>query len=150
APGPHFYSRSFPLAGFWDCCLWNGRGAIATGILKPIWDAFFEGKYAGKHFCERKFPNQGTYMGLVIAYRPGQCGTQRQSERVATSGPSKRGGGGHPPATLCVRAFSRESLDPPPGTGRETTPQVWTCDGPSLNHLPRGHPPRFSPQVMVR
>ena len=45
--------------------------------------------------------------------------------------PLNRGGGGHPPATLCVRAFSRESLDPPPGTGRGTTSQVLTCDGPN-------------------
>ena len=45
--------------------------------------------------------------------------------------PLNRGGGGHPPATLCVRAFSRESLDPPPGTGREPTSQVLTCDGPN-------------------
>ena len=47
----------------------------------------FGEKYAGKHFCERKFPNQGTYMGLVIAYRPEQCDTQPQNERVPTSGP---------------------------------------------------------------
>ena len=25
-------------------------------MLKPIWDAFFRKKYAGKHFCERKLP----------------------------------------------------------------------------------------------
>ena len=43
----------------------------------------------------------------------------------------KKGGRGPSPATLCVRAFSRESLDPPPGTGRETTWQVPTCAGPS-------------------
>ena len=43
----------------------------------------------------------------------------------------KKGGRGPSPATLCVRAFSRESLDPPPGTGRETTLQVLTCDGPN-------------------
>ena len=43
----------------------------------------------------------------------------------------KKGGRGPSPATLCVRAFSRESLDPPPGTGRETTSQVPTCAGPS-------------------
>ena len=41
-----------------------------------------------------------------------------------------QGGRGASPATLCVRAFSRESLDPPPGTGRETTSQVLTCEGP--------------------
>ena len=39
-------------------------------------------------------------------------------------------GAGASPATLCVRAFSRESLDPPPGTGWGTTPQVWTCASP--------------------
>ena len=57
--------------------------------------------------------------------------------------PLKQGGGGHPPATLCVRAFSRESLDPPPGTGRETTPQVLTCAGPNQPHPkgPQKHPP---------
>ena len=47
------------------------------------------------------------------------------------AGHKKRGGGGHPPATLCVRAFSRESLDPPPGTGREPTSQGLTCAGPN-------------------
>ena len=47
-----------------------------------------------------------------------------------------QGGGGHPPATLCVRAFSRESLDPPPGTGRGTTSQVWICAGPNPAPLP--------------
>ena len=37
---PGFDSRSFPLAGFWDRCLWYVRGAVTPGILKPIWDAF--------------------------------------------------------------------------------------------------------------
>ena len=32
-------------------------------------------------------PNQGTQMGTVIAQPPEQCGTQRQNERVGTSGP---------------------------------------------------------------
>ena len=63
---------------------------------------------------------------------------KRASEQRA--GP-KPGGGRHPPATLCVRAFSRESLDPPPGTGREPTSQGLTCAGPNQDHLPGGHPP---------
>ena len=62
-------------------------------------------------------------------------GTMRPTTPKRASGNEralkKRGGGGHPPATLCVRAFSRESLDPPPGTGRGTTSQVLTCDGPN-------------------
>ena len=48
----------------------------------------------------------------------------------------KKGGRGSSPATLCVRAFSRESLDPPPGTGREPTSQVPTCASPNPDHLP--------------
>ena len=47
----------------------------------------FEGKYAGKHFRERKFPNRGTYMGHEIAQRPSRCAPPRQNERVGTSGP---------------------------------------------------------------
>ena len=39
-PGPRFYSRSFPLADFCSSCLCNGRGAISSGMLRPIWDAF--------------------------------------------------------------------------------------------------------------
>ena len=35
----------------------------------------------------KSVPNQGTYMGTVIAHRPEQCDTQRQNERVPTSGP---------------------------------------------------------------
>ena len=57
---PGFDDRSLSLAGFWDRCLWYVRGAVTSGILKPIWDAFSRKKYAEKHFCERKFPNQGT------------------------------------------------------------------------------------------
>ena len=47
----------------------------------------FEGKYAGKHFCERKVPNQGTYMGVEIAQPPSRCAPPHQNERVETSGP---------------------------------------------------------------
>ena len=63
-------------------------------------------------------------------YRPAAPPNTKTSERQQ-AGHKKWGGGGHPPATLCVRAFSRESLDPPPGTGREPTPQVLTCGGPN-------------------
>ena len=125
---PTFYSRSLPLAGFWDRYPWYDSGTTSSGMLRPIWDAFSSKKYAEKAFCKRKSPNQGTYMGLVIAHRPKQCTTTAKTsewERAAL----KTGGRGHPPATLCVRAFSRESLDPPPGTGREPTSQVLTCAG---------------------
>ena len=60
----------------------------------------------------------------------------RQNERASSERALKKGGRGPPPATLCVRAFSRESLDPPPGTGREPTSQVPTCASPNPDHLP--------------
>ena len=42
----------------------------------------------------------------------------------------KKGGGGHPPPRLFASGLSpRESLDPPPGTGRGTTLRVLTCGG---------------------
>ena len=36
---------------------------------------------------EKSAPNQGTYMGTVLAPLPEQCAPPRQNERVATSGP---------------------------------------------------------------
>ena len=52
APGPRFYSRSFPLAGFWDGWLWYGSTAISSGIPKPIWDAFSGENMLKKHFMK--------------------------------------------------------------------------------------------------
>ena len=75
-------------------------------------------------------------MGYETAPLPEQCGTTAKTSEWERAAPKTRGGGGPPPATLCVRAFSRESLDPPPGTGREPTLQVWTCAGPNPDHLP--------------
>ena len=56
-PGVH--GRSFPLAGFWVGCLWCVRGAISSGMLKPIWDAF-----SGKNMLE------SILIGPVIAPQP--------------------------------------------------------------------------------
>ena len=77
----------------------------------------------------KKRPKSGHADGHRNSPTTGTMCHNRQNERVPTSGPYKKGGGGPPPATLCVRAFSRESLDPPPGTGRGTTSQVLTCGG---------------------
>ena len=95
-----------------------------------VYSLFTQGEASGLCYPTRKsVPNQGTYMGLVIAYRPEQCSTTAKTSEWERAAPKPRGGGGYPPATLCVRAFSRESLDPPPGTGREPTSQVLTCAG---------------------
>ncbi len=65
----------------------------------------------------KSVPNQGTYMGTVLAPPPFRCASNAKTSEWERAGPKKRGGGGPPPATLCVRAFSRESLDPRPGPG---------------------------------
>ena len=52
-------------------------------------------------------------MGTVIAHRSEQCGTQPQNERVGTSGPLKKGGGGHPPR-LFASGLSLEKAWIPP------------------------------------
>ena len=55
APGPRFYSRSFPLADFCSSCLCNGRGAISSGMLRPIWGAF-----SGKNRLESIFAKESS------------------------------------------------------------------------------------------
>ena len=110
---PTFYSRSLPLAGFWDRYPWYDSGTSSSGMLRPIWDAFSSKKYAEKAFYERKSPNQGTYMGTVIAPPPGQCGTNAKTSERQQAGHKNRGPGGLPPALFLP--ISREKWGPPPG-----------------------------------
>ena len=110
------------------------RGYYGTHVCALIWRLSFI-----KCFFSIFFPENAFQIGLRIPEEiaprtdPGQQPPKRASgnERAL-----KKGGRGSSPATLCVRAFSRESLDPPPGTGREPTLQVWTCAGPNPDHLP--------------
>ena len=64
----------------------------------------------------KSVPNQGTQMGTETAPPPEQCATTAKTSEWERAG-HKAGGRGATPATLCVRAFSRESLDPRPGPG---------------------------------
>ena len=57
---PGFYGRSFPLAGFGVGWLWYGRRAVASGMLKPIWDAF-----SRKNMLESIFRKEGFQIGLI-------------------------------------------------------------------------------------
>ena len=136
-PGPPVLWPLVSTRWFWGwLSLSRSRGDFLR-YAKTDLGRIFQKKYAEKEFCKRKSPNQGTYMGLVIAYRPERCGTTAKTSEWERAGPKPGGAGGYPPATLCVRAFSRESLDPPPGTGREPTSQGLTCAGPSPDHLPK-------------
>ena len=65
----------------------------------------------------KKRPKSGYVHGprnspTIAPLRPTTPKRASGNERVLN-----QGGRGHPPATLCVRAFSRESLDPRPGPG---------------------------------
>ncbi len=55
SPRPRFYSRSFPLADFCSSCLCNGRGAISSGMLRPIWDAFSRKNILESIFAKESF-----------------------------------------------------------------------------------------------
>ena len=57
---PGFYGCSFPLAGFGVGWLWYGRRAVASGMLKPIWDAF-----SRKNVLESIFRKEGFQIGLI-------------------------------------------------------------------------------------
>ena len=129
---PGFTARSLlALARFGVCAtLSRSWGYFAAHLRTLIWrlsfikcfSAYFSGKCVPNRFWNtgRNGPSNGS--GTTTA-KTSEC--QR-------AGHKKRGGGGPPPATLCVRAFSRESLDPPPGTAAGTHPlQGPPCDGPN-------------------
>ena len=109
---PGVYGRSFPLAGFGDGWLWYGRRAVASGMLKPIWDAF-----SRKNMLESIFRKEGFQIGLIppkpsprgegapvrtlgrMRGRPG-CPTGQEKKGVGATGPSfykERLGTGSPP-----------------------------------------------------
>ena len=103
-----------------------------------------QGEASGSCSPTRKsVPNQGTYMGPVIAYRPEQCTTTAKTSERERAGPNPGGAGGYPPATLCVRAFSRESLDPRPVPGgkppRRAHPAAVQKGPPTDSRGPRPH-----------
>ena len=56
---PGGYGRSFPLAGFGVSYLWNGRGAIPSGVLRPIWDAFSRRNMLKSIFVKESFQIRG-------------------------------------------------------------------------------------------
>ena len=72
----------------------------------------FRKKYDEKHFCERKFPNQGTYMGTETAPPPEQCGTTAKTSERQRAGHKKTGVQGALPPALFPPAFSGESRAP--------------------------------------
>ena len=90
-------------------------------------------------------PNQGTYMGTVIAPRSKQCGTTAKTSEWERAGPKKGGPGGLPPA-LFPPFLGRNGAPPPesaappgrcaPRTASELpTQRVRTTGGPTCGLL---------------
>ena len=81
-PPPLFYGPLVPTRSFWRLLSRIRSRGYFLRDSKTDLERIFRKKYAEKAFYERKSPNQGTYMGTVIAPPPGQCGTNaKTSER---------------------------------------------------------------------
>ena len=64
-------------------------------------DSFPQGEASGLWSPTRKsVPNQGMYMGTVIAYRPEQCGTTAKTSECQRAGPKLGGRGASPRDSL--------------------------------------------------
>ena len=131
---PGFDGRSLALARFGGCAaLFRSIGYYEPHVRALIWRLSFAKMLFRIFFRENAFQ-----IGLSIPEGIAPLPYQRQRSPKPASGSKraiKKGGRGPSPATLCVRAFSRESLDPPPGTGREPTSQGPPCAGPKRTHL---------------
>ena len=114
---PVFHSRSFPTRWFlrW-LSLQRSRGYFLR-YAKTDLGRIFEGKYTGKHFCERGFPNQGTYMGHEIVQRPEQCGTTAKTSECQRAGHKPGGAGGIPPRLFASGLSLEKAWIPRPGPG---------------------------------
>ena len=158
-------SRVFGLFLNKKCLPRRWRRDYSLRDPKTDLERIFQKKYAEEHFCKRKSPNQGTYIGTVIAQPPPRCAPLRQNQRASSERAIKQGvqgacprpsfphfsgemgtpaGQAGPPGRCAPR--HRKSPDhpkgtqypttPPPGPGREPTPQVLTCAGPNPPPLP--------------
>jgi|GEM_PF-6073664 len=82
-------------------------------------ERIFQKKYAEEHFCKRKSPNQGTYMGPVTAPPPEQCATTAKTSEWERAGYKTGGPGGLPRraggAPGALRPEAPEKPRPPKG-----------------------------------
>ena len=95
-------------------------------------------------------PNQGTYMGYEIAPPPEQCGTTAKTSEWERAGHKKGGAGGIPPRLFASGLSLEKAWIPARDRAGRTTPQVPTCAGPNLDHLPTAKPPPLSKLALSR
>ena len=123
APGKKLFSPR-------ECQLcWRGSGCIPQ---------FWEPSAAGPKIPASPSPpswGAGRYGRWFMGRRPGK---KRRRTPAGSPQPEKVGPGRKNlflPGVLSS-GFLPKKAGLPPGAGRATTWQVWTCDGPSLDHLP--------------
>ena len=93
---PGFYSPLAAARSFWGSLSLIRQRGYFLRYPKTDLGRIFGKKYAEKEFCKRKSPNQGTYMGTVIAPRTKQCGTTAKTSEWERAG-HKTGGRGATP-----------------------------------------------------
>ena len=77
-----------------------------------------QGEASGLWSPTRKsVPNQGMYMGTVIAYRPEQCGTTAKTSECQRAGHKPGGAGGIPPRLFASGLSLEKAWIPRPGPG---------------------------------
>ena len=114
---PGFYSPLAAARSFWGSLSLIRQRGYFLRYPKTDLGRIFGKKYAEKEFYERKSPNQGTYMGLVIAYRPERCGTTAKTSEWERAGPKPGGAGGIPPRLFASGLSLEKAWIPRPGPG---------------------------------
>ena len=114
---PHFYSPLAAARSFWGSLSLIRQRGYFLRYAKTDLGRIFRKKYVGKHFCERKFPNQGTQMGAEIAQRPEQCATTAKTSERERAGHKTGGPGGTAPGALSSGFLRRKPGSRPESGG---------------------------------
>ena len=146
---PGFYGPLAAARSFWRLChIVPVAGLLRYPCTCPDLETFFH-----KMLFQHIFPGNASQIGLRISEEtaprtdPGQQSPKRAS---ANERPLTQGGRGPSPATLCVRAFSRESLDPRPGPGGKPPRRCQPAPVPVGAATDDGDPQGAAPRGTVR
>ena len=91
-----------------------------------------QGEASGLWSPTRKsVPNQGTYMGTVLAPPPFRCASNAKTSEWERAGPKKGGAGGIPPRLFASGLSLEKAWIPRPGPGGGSTWQGLPCGGPN-------------------
>ena len=101
----------------------------------------------------KSVPNQGTYMGLVIAPRPQQCDTTAKTSECQRAAPKPGGAGGIPPRLFASGLSLEKAWIPRPGPGGEPPRRfqpALVSTGPPADGKPGPRPHLQGPETPVQ